>query len=307
MAGLLVGSQGPGKMNGVAPGATVLPDSRRGLAARGERALGGLRAHGPADRGARARSRPEPGRRRARRGPDRARRRRRAVRRLRGQPVRQSGRGGAPAGHARRRPRRQRRPGRAGLRKHLGPGRIPRGTDGRRGRSPRLLRLGARRGAGRPRRALRPPHPARRSRRAELGPDASAQRSAARARRAHAGRAAEPGRVLHDGRPQPRRGPGGARPRGQRPGVRGGAGREGGRLVGRALRRLAARRRHRTRRRRHHPGRRAARRRSASSSPPCSRTGEQCSCRSDGRARRRAPRSAASRRSRPAGSRSTAS
>ena len=85
LAGLLVGSGGPGALAGVAPGATRAADPRRGLAARCNRGLGRLRPHRPGARRARARSGPERRRRRARRRTCCARRRRGAVRGLRRQ------------------------------------------------------------------------------------------------------------------------------------------------------------------------------------------------------------------------------
>ena len=73
LAGILVGSGGPGGLHGVAPGATVLPIRVAGWqpAADGQRAR--LRPQRPADRRARPRGRPERRRRRARRRARRAR------------------------------------------------------------------------------------------------------------------------------------------------------------------------------------------------------------------------------------------
>ena len=107
------GSEGPAEDERRCPRRDVLADPRRGLAARGRRALGRLRANRPAHRRARARGRPERGRRRARCRAGRARGSRGAVRGVRGQPLRAGGRRGAAARHARRRPGRQRRGRRA--------------------------------------------------------------------------------------------------------------------------------------------------------------------------------------------------
>ena len=113
MAGLLVGSGGPGGLQGVAPGATVFPirvagwqpdaEGRSVVYARTDQLIAGL------DRAVD----PERRRRRARRGADRARRRRRAVRLVRRQPRVAGRRGRARARHARRRAGRERRRGRA--------------------------------------------------------------------------------------------------------------------------------------------------------------------------------------------------
>ena len=71
--GILVGAGGPAGVDGVAPGASVLPIRVAGWQPDAIGALGRLRAHRPADRRARARGRPERRRRRPRRRADRAR------------------------------------------------------------------------------------------------------------------------------------------------------------------------------------------------------------------------------------------
>ena len=111
--GLLVGAGGPGRLSGVAPRRDVLPIRVAGWQRDATARPGGLRAHRPGARRARARRRPERRRRRARRRAHRARRRRGAVRRLRRRPRCAGGRRRAAARHARRRRRRERRPGRA--------------------------------------------------------------------------------------------------------------------------------------------------------------------------------------------------
>ena len=152
LAGILVGAGGPSGLAGVAPGASVLPDPRRGLAAGRARGVGRVRAHRPAPRRARARGRPERRRRRARRRPHRPRRRGRAVRRLRRRP-RGARRGGrAQARHARRRAGRERRARRARVRQRRRSRRRAGGADRRRRGRPRA---GAARPARRARRARR--------------------------------------------------------------------------------------------------------------------------------------------------------
>ena len=59
MAGLVVGSGGPGELRGVAPGATVLPIRVAGWQRDALGALGGVRTHRPGARGTRARGRSE--------------------------------------------------------------------------------------------------------------------------------------------------------------------------------------------------------------------------------------------------------
>ena len=121
LAGLVVGSGGPGGLTGVAENATLLPIRVGRLATGCHRPLGRLLAHGPADRRPRARSRPERRRKRARRRADSDRRRGRALRGVRGQPRRQGGRRGARARHTRGRAGRERRAGGSPLRQHLRP------------------------------------------------------------------------------------------------------------------------------------------------------------------------------------------
>ena len=296
-------------MNGVAPGATVLPirvagwqpeaSGRWAVYGRTDQLIAGLeRAVDPNLDGVALDA-----------ARDRARRGRRAVRSLRGQPVGQSRGGSAPARHARRRAGRQRRSGRA------------RGTEASRARADPVRRSpSARPTSGTP---LRPCASWLRvglgvlfDRRVPLAgavepsSDQTLSLSVPRLGPAEldAGRAAEPRRVLLEERPEPRRGPRCARPCGQR---------------SRATQRRRPRRRapasvvlygdalpgggHRPRRRRHRPGRRAAvRARQAARRRARRGTDSGGVDRSNERRDERHAR-AASRRSRPAGSRSTGS
>ena len=124
LAGILVGAGGPAGLAGVAIGASVLPDPRRGLAA--GRAGGGPCSRAPTSSwpGSSARSTPT-GRRRTRRGADRPRRAVEPYAAFADGPEARAVRGRAQARHARRRAGRERRPGGARLRQRRRPGGAP--------------------------------------------------------------------------------------------------------------------------------------------------------------------------------------